>query len=105
MLRFLTGVCLAGVYPPAMKVAAGHVSGRGRGLAIGTLVGALTLGSATPHLVRGARRVADPYRLVLTIFGILAALSAIWSSGFVSDGPFAAPRAVRSAPGATGPAR
>jgi hypothetical protein len=45
VLRFLTGVALAGVYPPGMKIAAGHVSGRGRGLAIGALVGALTLGA------------------------------------------------------------
>ncbi|HUG36244.1 MAG TPA: MFS transporter [Candidatus Limnocylindrales bacterium] len=90
VLRFLTGVCLAGVYPPAMKVAAGHVSGRGRGLAIGILVGALTLGSATPHLVVGlldATRI--PYRLVLTISSILAALSAILVGRFVTDGPFA----------------
>ena len=41
VLRFLTGVCLAGVYPPGMKIVAGHVSGRSRGLAIGVLVGAL----------------------------------------------------------------
>src|SRR5512134_1977951 len=44
VLRFLTGVFLAGVYPPGMKIAAGHVSGAARGLAIGVLVGALTLG-------------------------------------------------------------
>ena len=50
-LRFMTGVFLAGVYPPGMKLAATW-SRRYRGLAVGLLVGALTLGSASPHLVR-----------------------------------------------------
>src|SRR5207245_9801427 len=49
--RFLTGAALAGVYPPGMKLAAGWFR-EARGWAIGTLVGALTLGSAAPHLVR-----------------------------------------------------
>lgn len=49
-LRFLTGFFLAGVYPPAMKMAATWFRS-GRGLAIGTLVGALTIGKATPFLV------------------------------------------------------
>ena len=49
--RFVTGVALAGVYPPAMKYMATWFV-RGRGLALGLLVGSLTLGSAMPHLVR-----------------------------------------------------
>lgn len=48
-LRFLTGAVLAGVYPVGMKMAAGWAE-RAVGLMIGTLVGALTLGSALPHL-------------------------------------------------------
>jgi MFS family permease len=47
-LRFLTGLFLAGVYPPAMKILATWFR-RGRGLALGTLIGALTLGKATPY--------------------------------------------------------
>ena len=50
LLRFVTGAALAGVYPVGMKIAAGWAE-RGVGLLIGTLVGALTLGSALPHLV------------------------------------------------------
>ena len=50
VLRFLTGVCLAGVYPPGMKIMATWFK-EGRGMAIGVLVGALTLGSASPHLL------------------------------------------------------
>jgi MFS family permease len=48
--RFLTGFFLAGVYPPAMKMVATWFKAR-RGLAIGTVVGALTVGKATPYLV------------------------------------------------------
>jgi MFS family permease len=48
--RFLTGFFLAGVYPPAMKMVATWFRAR-RGLAIGTIVGALTIGKATPYLV------------------------------------------------------
>jgi MFS family permease len=50
VLRFLTGLCLAGVYPPAMKMIATWFRTQ-RGLAIGTVVGALTVGKATPYLV------------------------------------------------------
>lgn len=48
--RFCTGVCLAGVYPPAMKMISTWFRSR-RGLAIGTVVGALTIGKAVPYLV------------------------------------------------------
>jgi MFS family permease len=48
--RFFTGFFLAGVYPPAMKMVATWFRAR-RGLAIGTVVGALTIGKATPYLV------------------------------------------------------
>lgn len=49
--RFLTGFFLAGVYPPAMKMAATWFRSR-RGLAIGVIVGALTMGKALPFLVK-----------------------------------------------------
>jgi MFS family permease len=49
-LRFATGVMLAGIYPTGMKVLASWFT-RGRGLAIGILVAALTVGSAMPHLI------------------------------------------------------
>jgi len=52
-LRFLTGVFLAVVYPPAMKAMATWFR-TGRGVALGVMVGALTLGSATPHLINGS---------------------------------------------------
>ena len=49
--RFATGVGLAAVYPIALKMLAGWFV-RSRGLAIGFLIGALTVGSALPHLIR-----------------------------------------------------
>jgi MFS family permease len=50
--RFGTGFFLAGVYPPAMKMIATWYKD-GRGFAIGTIVGALTVGKAMPYLVHG----------------------------------------------------
>jgi len=49
LLRFVTGVCMAGVYPVGMKLAATWAKGD-MGLLVGILVGALTLGSALPNL-------------------------------------------------------
>ena len=63
-LRFLTGLCLAGVYPPAMKMIATWFKAQ-RGLAIGTIVGALTVGKATPYLVN-ALPASGPVPVVLT---------------------------------------
>src|SRR5258706_207607 len=51
-LRFLTGMFLAGAYPPPMKILATWFR-HGRGLALGVLVGALTLGKAMPYLING----------------------------------------------------
>ena len=51
-LRFATGFFLAGVYPPAFKLMATWFT-RGRAFALGTLAGAIALGSAIPHLVNG----------------------------------------------------
>jgi hypothetical protein len=48
--RALVGAALAGVYPVGLKIAVGWSVAR-RGLITGLLVGALTLGTALPHLV------------------------------------------------------
>lgn len=86
--RFLTGVCLAGVYPPAMKMIATWFRAR-RGLAVGTIVGALTVGKATPYLVHaipGAGIV--PVTLVASAGALLAA-ALVWFG--YRDGPFPFP--------------
>ena len=87
--RMLTGAALAGVYPPGMKIAAGWFR-EGRGWAIGILVGALTLGSAVPHLVRWAAP-PDAWRLVLGIAAACALAGGILVLAVPNDGPFAAP--------------
>jgi MFS family permease len=90
LLRFVTGVCLAGAYPPAMKIMATWFR-EGRGLAIGILVGALTVGSATPHLIRGL--TALPWRETLLVASGLALAGAAVVRLWVAEGPHRFPSA------------
>jgi len=87
-LRLVTGVALAWVYPPGMKIVAGWFEHR-RGTALGILIGALTIGSAFPHLL--AAFSADlPWRQVVLTSSVLAlAAGAIIVLG-VRDGPYVA---------------
>ena len=89
-LRFVTGVAMAGAYPPAMKIMATWFR-EGRGLALGILVGALTVGSATPHLIRGLTTL--PWRGTLLVASALAVVAAIMVEVFVREGPHAFPAA------------
>src|SRR4029078_5179450 len=89
-LRFLTGVFLAGVYPPGMKVMATWFRRR-RGMALGVLVGALTMGKATPYLVNAVGSVN--WRTNVLFVSILSVLGSVIVLLFVSDGPYALPRA------------
>jgi MFS family permease len=90
-LRFLTGVMLAGVYPPGMKLMATWCK-EDRGLCIGLLVGALTVGSAMPHLfnalpILGGEAGIPPWRAVLLIASGSAVLAAVIGAFFVKAGP------------------
>ena len=89
-LRFLTGVCLAGVYPPGMKLMATWFRDR-RGMALGFLVGALTLGKATPYLVNAIG--SSNWRLNVLVVSLLAIIGGAIVLLFVSDGPYALPPA------------
>ena len=84
-MRFATGMALAGVYPPAMKMAATWFRSR-RGLAIGTVVGALTVGKATPYLVHAIPN-AGPAAVVLTA-SACAIVAAVLVGTFYTDGPY-----------------
>ena len=84
--RFLTGVFLAGVYPVGMKIAATWTR-EDRGLAIGLLVGALTVGSASPHLVNALGGVSA-WRPVLWIAAGMAVVGALIAAFFLGEGPF-----------------
>ena len=90
VLRFVTGLAMAGAYPPAMKIMATWFR-EGRGLALGILVGALTVGSATPHLIRGL--TALPWRGTLLVASAMAVVAAIVVEVFVREGPHAFPAA------------
>ena len=82
--RLLVGICLAGVYPPAMKMAATWFRS-GRGLAIGVVVGALTIGKATPYLVQAIPGASAEQVIVGASAGALAAATLI--ALFYVDGP------------------
>lgn len=85
ILRFLTGFFLAGIYPVGMKIAAAWYE-RGLGRALGYLVGALVLGTAFPHLLRGIG--ADlPWQLVLVSVSVLAVAGGILMWRLVPEGP------------------
>ena len=89
LLRFLTGACLAGVYPPAMKMISTWFQSR-RGLAIGTVVGALTAGKAMPYLIHAVPGIGVGPVL------LSASFAAVGAAGLVAlayrDGPFPFPR-------------
>jgi MFS family permease len=95
LLRMLTGVMLAGVYPVGMKVMATWFV-RGRGLAIGVLVGALTVGSASPHLINALPLDdwsqshfggLEAWRLVMRAASASAIVAAVIAALFVRTGP------------------
>lgn len=85
-LRFFTGLFLAGVYPPAMKMIATWFATR-RGLAIGTIVGALTLGKASPYLFKWLGGMS--LRGVVSITSALALIAAVLVGLCYREGPHA----------------
>jgi len=85
-LRILTGVCLAGVYPPGMKLIATWFR-EGRGVALGVLIGALTVGKASPYLINAIG--PKSWRLNVGIASMFAVLSALLIVAFVREGPYA----------------
>jgi MFS family permease len=82
--RLATGAALAWVYPPAMKIAAGWFRSR-RGFALGVLVGALTLGKATPHLVTAV--FGQAWQTPIHWTSVLATVGALVALLVVRDGP------------------
>jgi len=85
-LRGLTGFALACVYPPGLKIAAGWFLDR-RGTALGIVVGALTIGSAFPHLLAwGAHAV--PWHALMWVSSLLAVAGGCVVWLMVEDGPY-----------------
>jgi len=86
--RFLTGFFLAGIYPVGMKIASGWYRSD-LGNALGFLVGALVVGTAFPHLLKGLGGAA-PWETVLVAVSAVAAVGGVLMLVFVPDGPYLA---------------
>lgn len=89
-LRFVIGACMAGCYPVGMKMVATWARGD-MGLLVGLLVGALTLGSGSPHLAQAIFSGVD-WRLTIYVTSGAAVLAALVAAR-VRLGPAAMPRA------------
>jgi len=89
--RIATGLALSGVYPPALKLVATWFE-RGRGLAMGCIIGGLTLGSAFPHLLRALAGSFDWHAVVAAASGMTILGAALFFL-FASDGPYPFSRA------------
>lgn len=84
--RFLTGFFLAGIYPVGMKIAADYYQ-KGLGKSLGFLVGALVIGTAFPHLLKGLT-IGFPWRVVIIFTSCLACLGGLLMLLFVPNGPY-----------------
>ncbi|MDB4907048.1 MAG: major facilitator superfamily 1 [Gemmatimonadetes bacterium] len=88
LCRFLTGFALAGVYPPAMKMISTWFRSQ-RGMAVGTIVGALTVGKAAPYLVHAIPGAGEtPVVLTASAFALGSALLVFCC---YEEGPFPFP--------------
>ncbi len=83
-VRFLTGVFLGGVYPVAMKIVAGWFNSS-RGIAIGIMIAALTLGSGSPHLLKSF--FMAQWQITLVVSSALSVMGGLIVFLFVRNGP------------------
>ena len=88
-LRFFTGFFLAGIYPVGMKIAADYYDKK-LGKSLGFLVGALVVGTAFPHLLKGIT-TAFPWKSVLLTTSSLAVLGGLLMVSLVPNGPYRRP--------------
>ena len=85
--RLATGAALAAVYPPALKAMSAWYR-TGRGFALGVMIGALTVGSALPHLVNAVADIRwEVTLLVVSAFTVIGGLIAEFAA---TDGPHTA---------------
>lgn len=89
VLRFLTGFFLAGVYPPALKFISTWFRQQ-RGLAMGAIIGALTLGSAMPHLVNTSLSMGWQHVIIVTT--VCTLLGAAGTISVLRAGPYPFPK-------------
>jgi MFS family permease len=86
VFRFLTGICLAGIYPVGMKIASGWYR-EGLGNALGLLVGALVVGTAFPHFLKGLGQSLD-WRTVILAISALSTAGGLLMLLLVPNGPY-----------------
>jgi MFS family permease len=86
VLRFCTGFFLAGIYPVGMKIAADHFD-KGLGKSLGYLVGALVIGTAFPHFLKGIGGYL-PWKYVFITTSLLAVFGGLLIYFLVPNGPF-----------------
>jgi MFS family permease len=84
-LRFLTGVTLAGVYPTAVKLLSQWFPNK-RGIAIGILIAALSLGSSLPHLVLLFFSSVN-WKMIILTSSFLALISSFITYWILVDAP------------------
>jgi len=84
--RLATGAFLAAVYPPALKAMSAWFR-EGRGFALGVMIGALTLGSALPHLINAIGGV--DWKVTLIAVSVITAAGGLVAEGFCQEGPHA----------------
>lgn len=84
--RLLTGFFLAGIYPVGMKIASDYFE-KGLGKSLGFLVGALVLGTAFPHLIKGYLN-SYSWETVLLFTSVMSVIGGMLIFLFVKDGPF-----------------
>lgn len=89
--RFLTGICLGGIYPIGMKIAADWRE-QGLGDWLGALVGALVVGTALPHALKSVDFIGRP-QILLPVISVIAFSGGLILLLFVPDGPFRKPSA------------
>lgn len=91
LVRFATGFFIAGVYPPALKLISTWYR-RGRGAAMGLVVGALGLSSGLPHLVNGLGGLN--WRVVIVTTSVLTLVGGAVTLAAIREGPYPFPAAV-----------
>ncbi len=86
VLRFLTGFCLAGIYPVGMKIAADYYQ-KGLGLSLSFLVGALVIGTAFPHLLKSLVSL-NSWKIIIISTSVSAVLGGLMMFLLVPNGPY-----------------
>ncbi len=84
--RALTGAFLAAVYPPALKAMSSWYR-KGRGFALGVMIGALTIGSALPHLINALGGLE--WRATMLAASLLTLAGGLLANRATRDGPYA----------------